>query len=352
MGTKTNLDNAKVKADDEFYTSFCDIATELNKWKNKFSNKDIICPCDWDILDDRVESITIKFKPTRFYINSVYKKRNTIEFNLFDDFKIEEEYKEISEAVFRKLLEKRATCNFLQYLWTIGEECNIKSITASGYNTTKKLGVSFDEVDYSKYNLCITNPPFSLYSKFMDNLMVEKNIREDFDFALIMPTINRIAPCIAIPLMERKAYLGYGRHLAMEFRNGLAIKKVGVDWLVSWKDAQDLLDSKDNLSVIKYNEHKDEYPIIETMTLKDGTHPIKIKSITAIPTDYNGWMFITSSVLDHLNYKKYEWICTSCKKYFNKTHPEKNPFVHAVSNEMIGYGTENSSFHGILFKKI
>ena len=86
--------------------------------------------------------------------------------------------------------------------------------------------------------------------------------------------------------------------------------------------------------------------------MKDGTKPLKIKSVSEIPDDYNGYMFTSVAVLDKLSYKKFDWICTGCKKYFNKEHPEKNPFAHKVSNEMIGYGTEDSCFHGILFKRI
>lgn len=41
LGTKPN---------DECYTSMQDIINELSLWKDKFRNKNIICPCDWDIL--------------------------------------------------------------------------------------------------------------------------------------------------------------------------------------------------------------------------------------------------------------------------------------------------------------
>jgi monofunctional biosynthetic peptidoglycan transglycosylase len=60
------------------------------------------------------------------------------------------------------------------------------------------------------------------------------------------------------------------------------------------------------------------------MTMKDGTKPLKIKSVTEIPDDYKGYMFTSVAVLDRLNQSKYNWICTGCKRYFNKEHPEKN----------------------------
>ena len=39
MSDKTNLDLAKLKADDEFYTSFVDIVTELSHWIGKLRVK-------------------------------------------------------------------------------------------------------------------------------------------------------------------------------------------------------------------------------------------------------------------------------------------------------------------------
>lgn len=351
MSTKRNLDLAKLKADDEFYTSFIDIAAELDKWKHKFKGKTIICPCDFN-PDTKVESITIEFSPLKFFINSV--EKNSSEVNVIDLFGISEggpKKKEVSESVIRRLLSERNTCNFIYYLWTIAEETGIKSITASGYNIKTKSGVSFDEVDYTKYDLCITNPPFSLYSAFMECLIREKNNRQDFHFILIAPFMNRVAPCIAEPLMERKVWLGYGRHLAMEFKNptGGKNKKVAVDWITTWPDAQIMLNKSDINSKITYD--KMAYKDMTYMTMKDGTKPIKINSVSQIPEDYFGWMFTSVAVLDKLNYDKYEWYCTGCKSYFNKKHPELNPFSHKVNNEMIGYGTAESCFHGIIFRK-
>ena len=344
MSDKTNLDLAKLKADDEFYTSFADIVTELSHWTDKLKNKKIICPCDFNPTK-KVSSITIDFEKNKFYINSVKKQDTYKPYSLFDGFDTELADNEISESQLREILANQEVVNFVNYLWAIGKEAGIKSVTASGYSIETGLGISFNEVDYSQYDLCITNPPFSLYSNFMEAI-------GNIDKIIIAPFMNRVAPCVAIPLMERKAYLGYGRHLAMNFNNptGGKGKKVAVDWLVSWPDAQDEIDKLSPKTGLRYD--KSSYKEMPYMTMKDGTKPLKIKSVTEIPDDYNGYMFTSVAVLDKLNYKKYNWICTGCKKYFNKEHPEKNPFAHKVSNEMIGYGTDNSCFHGILFKKI
>ena len=344
MSDKTNLDLAKLKADDEFYTSFADIVTELSHWTNKLLSKRIICPCDFKPTS-KISSITIDFYKNKFYINSVKTKQNGgVYYSLFPEFNIQAPQKEISEAQLREILANQEVVNFINYLWAIGKEAGIKSITASGYDINTSRGVSFDEVDYSKYDLVITNPPFSLYSSFMECI-------GDIDKIIIAPFMNRVAPCVAIPLMERRAYLGYGRHLAMNFNNptGGKGKKVAIDWIVSWPDAQYEVDNLDLSTGIKYD--KSFYKEMPYMTMKDGTKPLKIKSVADIPDDYDGYMFTSVAVLDKLSYKKFDWICTGCKRYFNKEHPELNPFAHKVSNEMIGYGTDDSCFHGILFKK-
>ena len=344
MSDKTNLDLAKLKADDEFYTSFADIVAELSHWTDKLKDKKIICPCDFKPTA-KISSITIDFEHNSYYINSVKRKASDSPyFDLFEGFKISNPATEISDAQLREILANQEAVNFVNYLWAVGKDAGIKSITASGYNIKTNLGVSFDEVDYNQYDLVITNPPFSLYSSFMECI---GNINK----IIIAPFMNRVAPCVAIPLMERKAYLGYGRHLAMNFNNptGGKGKKVAVDWIVSWPDAQNEVDKLSYDTGLRYD--KLSYSEMPYMTMKDGTKPLKIKSITEIPDDYDGYMFTSVAVLDKLSYKNYDWICTGCKRYFNKEHPELNPFAHNVSNEMIGYGTENSCFHGVLFKR-
>ena len=54
---------------DECYTSMQDILNELSQWSDKFENKNIICPCDWDIVDDEdnIYSLKIDFDANGFH---------------------------------------------------------------------------------------------------------------------------------------------------------------------------------------------------------------------------------------------------------------------------------------------
>ena len=381
-GDNNKLQEAKLNKDDEFYTQRKDIEAELNHWKDKLVGKRIICPCDWDIFTkekDKVEvySLTVEFNDTKefdvtsptFYINKikrvVYQQYKSLTKagddapSLFGDL-VEERYVpetvEISGEEADALLADRVTCNFLKYLIGIGKAYGIKSITASGYDSDHDRGVPFQSVDYSQYDVCITNPPFSLYKEFMQFMMDEYNRRagtdSPFDFVILAPFQNRVAPNIAEPLTERKVFFGYGRHLAMAFMNpdknsNYREKKIAVDWVTTWDDAQKDLDKNDLRTGISYDMYKDDYKVIDTITLKDGSHPLQLSSVNAIPDDYDGWMLCSVTIFDKLSYEKYEWYIMSLKGFYNKKHPELNPLQHNVSDAMF-----NGGFNGqVLFRR-
>ena len=116
MSDKTNLDLAKLKADDEFYTSFADIVAELSHWVSKLKNKDIICPCDFKPTS-KISSITIDFLHNKYFINSVKKRASDSPYyDLFEGFKISEPKVEISESQLREILANQEVVNFVNYL--------------------------------------------------------------------------------------------------------------------------------------------------------------------------------------------------------------------------------------------
>lgn len=370
---------AKAKKDDEFYTQRTDIERELSHWVHKFAGKRIICPCDWDIFTkdkDKAEvfSLTVEFNEDKsfdvtsptFYTNEV-KKITYQTFkcpiegmsNLFEDVVIPQEdlveTTEITGEEADKMLNERVTCNFLKYLIGIGKAFGIKSITASGYNSEKNIGVPFQEVDYSQYDLSITNPPFSKYIEFMQIMLAEADRRRGtanpFDFIVLAPFMNRNGTAIGIPLLERKVFLGYGRQIAMSFKNpdkasNYQDKKVAVDWVTTWDDAQREVDKHLIQTGIDFELYKDEFETLPLIEMKDGTHPIYVKSKTLIPDNYKGWMFAPITVLDSLSNVYYEWYLTKCSKYYNSTHPELRPCVNKISDKCYP-----GKFSGVLFRR-
>ena len=280
------------KNNDECYTQKQDVYNELSQWAalDKFRNKNIICPCD------------------------------------------------TSESAFVKVLTENK------------EAWGIKSITYSCYNPVTGEGTKYQDVDYSKYDICITNPPFNKYREFTNAIV------GNIDFIVLAPFLNRCHPCIGLHLMLNQAYLGFGIELHMTFDNPTkennysGTKVVNCDWITSFSEAQAARNEKHFKSGIKYDLYKDEYVEMTGMTMKDGTHPIRV-SMSTYPEDFDGWMFACMGVLDNLDQDAYEWYSTGCVKYFNSTNPGANPFAHKISDEMYRRADGKIGFHGVIFRK-
>ena len=344
-----------VKNNDECYTPPAEILAELVYWAElgKFKDKKIICPCDWDITDDEeIYSITINYKPNfEVASNDVYKAVESVCYDLWSDDKEPVITRvELKEDEIEEFLKDKLTCNFLRTLTQNARAWGIKSITASGYNPANGKGVKFQDVDYSKYDICITNPPFSLYADFM-NCIVDK-----INFIILAPFNNRNSPCVGLPLMLRKAYLGSGIEIHMEFNNPTkengynGTKIVNCDWIVSYPEAQMERNAKHYKSGIKYADYADEYEVMPNMVMKDGTCPIRV-SMSTYPEDYDGWMFASSGVLDNLDQDTYEWYGTGFRGYFNKINPTANPFSGAVKSSILYRANGQKAFDNIVFRK-
>lgn len=343
--------NLGAKNDDEWYTPNGAIQAELDIWANlgKFKGKRIICPCDWDIVSgEDIYSITIDFKDDDVEVtgNSVVKHIDKVYYDLWSEEEAKFVEMNVKEEDLEELLYDKLTCNFVRYFAFNARRLGIKSVTASGYNPDLDRGVRFQEVDYSKYDVCVTNPPFSCYREFL-NCIIGK-----VDFIVLAPFMNRVSPSVGLPLQLRQAYLGFGRSIGINKRDKSGEQKnksVACDWLSSWDDAQKEVDNKHYRTGIKYETYKDDYAIMDRMTMLDGTHPIDVKSKTTYPDDYDGWMFGPISVLTDLDQSKYEWYCSGQKGHYNSV---KNIFKHQATNDMLGKRVDGKSrFHGILFRK-
>lgn len=348
LGTKPN---------DECYTAMSDILKEMNHWANlnKFNGKNIICPCDWDIVEgEDIYSITIKYNDDDVDVNgnSVHKIESVI-YNLWNEDEDKLIPIQLKEDEIDGFLRDKLTCNFIRTFVQNARKWGIKSITASGYNPANGKGVKFQDVDYSKYDICCTNPPFSLYGEFM------KTIVGKVDFIVLAPFLNRVTPNVGGYLFRREAYLGWGHlghssnnNMHLKFNNPTSanmykVKEVACDWITSFAEAQEYRNEhyKNHKSGVDYNLYKDEYEEMENITMKDGTHPIRVPS-KQFPDNYYGWMFAAVNVLSEINFEEYEWYGTNFSGYYN-SHPEINPFLGKWSTKHNG----KLMFHGIVFRR-
>lgn len=346
-----------VKKNDECYTDMQDILDELSLWAalGKFQRKKIICPCDWDVVkDEPIYSITITYKDPGVEVtgNSVYKAVKSVEYvRLFEvNGETTEEHIELAEEEIEDFLRDKLTCNFVRTFTQNARAWGIQSITASGYNPAIDKGVKFQDVDYSQYDICVTNPPFSLYSEFMDCVV------DNIDFIILAPFANRNSPCVGLHLMTKKAYLGYGIECHMTFKNPTkennysGEKVVNCDWITSFSEAQIERNAKHFKSGVKYDLYKDEFVEMPNMLMKDDTHPIRV-SMSTYPEDFDGWMFASTGVLDNLDQDAYEWYGTGFRKYFNQTNPAANPFKDKVTSAILIQANGKKAFDNIVFRK-
>lgn len=344
----------KYNKNDECYTPIKDIESELTYWanKDKFRGKDIICPCDFDIAEDSdITSIRIDYgEKITVTANLLYKTEKEA-FDLWSDITVPVDSEVLSrdEVNPEKYIMYMQTCNFGHVLIRHAKEWGIKSITLSSYNPELNKGTRFQDIDFTRYSICTTNPPFSQYNEFMQALIGK------VEFLVLAPFLNRINPCLGIPLMEKTAYLGHDRQLQAYFinpskDNASNVKFVACDWITNWSDAQQEVNALHHMTGVSYEKYKDEFILMTGMTMKDGTHPILVGK-RSYPDDYDGWMFGSVGILTTLDQDRYEWYCTSCKKYYNSTKPEKNPFGHIATDRMVKNPETGKGFHELVFRK-
>lgn len=323
--SKTKTATAQIRLqnpNDECYTSRFDIDAELHHYGEMgiFKGKNILCPCDWDIIEtDDIYSARFEFSE-----NSEVK---CIQYSRFG-----EEIKITTREEIKHFLREKIKCNFVGLLTSV-PEWGIKSITASGYNPVMEQGIPFQDVNFSDYDIVITNPPFSIYPIFMKQLIDSK-----VDFIVLAPFLNRVTPSVALPLYLRQAFLGYNINKGMSFVNPTPENKykkhaVAIDWITSFPFAQAERNNNRNRTFIEFEKYKDDYIVMKNMTMKDGTHPLRMTYKT-YPDDYFGYAFVPISFLDYMSYDEFDFWPTGIHVYFN-SRLDETPVAHIHSQEMI-----------------
>ena len=289
MANSRIMNEAKERKDDEYYTLYEDIADELPKYKKQFKGKNIICPCDWDESFDETlvyasEEYVYPADLTLFSEGGTIKKIDI----QATKAKIEPDFDSIK-------------CNFVKFLVAHAEDCKIKSISVSGYNPELDRGVKFQDIDYSKYDLVITNPPFSQITEFFD-IMMENNKK----FLVIGPlTAIGYKDCFRY-IKTNKIWLGYEKQLIGFNRpDGTKLlskdKEGSVPRACKWFTNLDVSYRHDKIILTeKYEDYK--------YTKYDNFDGINIEDTLSIPYDYEGYMGVPLSFLQKYNPDQFELI--------------------------------------------
>jgi len=280
MGTKQSLYKANKVKDDEFYTLYEDVANEVALYKEQLKGKRILCPCDWD--ESYNEEIV--YKEEGFVASS----------NLLDaggtikkiDIKASKEKIEKNLALIRR--------NFIKFLVAHAEAYGIASISVSGYNPAIGKGVQFQDVDYSKFDIVITNPPFSKFREFIDTMFANK-----MQFLVIGPLTAITYRDIFNRIENNEMWLGYAKQLSgFRLLNGTLVLSKNPEGSVSrackWYTNLDVAYRHDKL-ILTENYNPEKYPNYYNY------NGIDIDRTNQIPHDYKGEMGVPVTFLQKFN---------------------------------------------------
>ncbi len=287
MGTKQSLYKANKVKDDEFFTLYEDIANEVSLYKKQLRNKRILCPCDWD--ESFNEEIVYKEEGFIHPTNSL-DKGGTI--------------KKINIKTSKKKIEKDLSlikCNFVKFLVAHADVYGIKSISVSGYNPATGEGVRFQDIDYSNYDLVITNPPFSQFREFIDTMF-----KNNMEFLVIGPLTAITYKEVFGHIQNNEMWLGYAKQLSgFRLANGMELLSKNPEGSVArackWYTNLEVQIRHDKIILTEaYDPEK--YPKYDNF---DG---IEVSKVLEIPFDYVGAMGVPITFLTKYNPEQFEII--------------------------------------------
>lgn len=290
MKHKESMQKAYREKDAEYYTLYEDIAAELPNYREQLRGKRIICPCDWD------ESYNEEL---------VYKEEGVAASDLFSNGSIKHLDLAASKDKFEKDFDA-IKCQFVKFLVAHAEAYGIRSISVSGYNPQTGDGVKFQDIDYTNYDLVITNPPFSLFGEFIDVMM-----RTGKDFLVIGPTTALTYKNIAGYMHENRLWLGYAKQMKGFRRPDGSLllskdKEGSVPRACKWYTNLDVTYRHDWVTLTKsYYENPNQY---QKYLNFDAIH---ISFVKDIPYDYEGMMGVPSTIMTKFNPEQFEIVGSS-----------------------------------------
>lgn len=259
----SNCDNsnlrkaAKVK-NDEFYTLYSDIESEIMNYRSQFKDKVVYLPCD-DPADDNNPA----FKKSEFWAFFV---KNFTSFGLKRLIATHYNPEGKGYKIYIDAADHYIT----------DDDAKQEDLLGNGdFNSGECISI-LEESD-----IVVTNPPFSLFSE-----LVTLIVRHNKDFLLI-GSDNKITDKKIFPLFkENKIRCGYNSVKSFKQPDG-SIKKFGnIHWYTTLRTnkMQNRIFLKESYSPSLY-PHYDEVDAIE------------VGRVNNIPKDYPGWMGVPISIL-------------------------------------------------------
>ena len=334
----TNLANAKMAKNDEFYTQYPDIQKEINAYldynPDVFRGKTVLLPCD----DPEWSNFT-KFFAQNFELLGLKKLISTSYAPESKKYKIpyEPTLFETSQPYFDADKSKVHGKIFVLTHDVTGDnrididDLEWQYLEGDGDFRSKEIRALRDEAD-----IIVTNPPFSLFREFVAWLMEAKKR------FVIIGTMNAISYKEIFPLlMTNQMWLGNGFHKGnayfrvaneREYADGVYDAETGLVkfrnccWFTNIDHGRrhqplQLMTMADNF---KHSKHKGIRERKEYLHY-DNCDAIEIPYTDAIPSDYDGIMGVPISFLDKYCPEQFEIIGIT-KTWFgfaNKIYPEQ-----------------------------
>lgn len=297
MANRRNLDKARSRKQDEFYTRLSDIENELKHYRHHFKDKVIYCNCDDPRISNFFHYFSYNFEllGLKKLITTCYRNNQMDLFSLNDE----------DSAIY---LEYEGEKNGGK-IPTV-ENIGIHKLEGDGDFRSEECIELLKEAD-----IVITNPPFSLFREYVAQL-----IEYDKKF-LILGNMNAITYKEFFPLLrDNKIWSGY-----KNFGGGMdmivpphifdedKIKKYRIDedgniianiMGVIWYSNLDNEKRNEDLVLFrKYKGNEDAYPKY------DNYDAINVDRVKDIPMDYtDGVMGVPITFLSKHNPKQFEII--------------------------------------------
>ena len=309
MAGNKALMKAKDEKQDEFYTQLNDINNELKYYRKHFKNKVVFCNCD-----DPFESNFFKYFVLNFNRLGLKKLIATCydgspiageQLSLSDIGKSERDnkaYKAIVTKVYDATGDGAIMMDDIAELFKSGEN-ELTVLEGNGDFRSDECKELLKESD-----IVVTNPPFSLFREYVDQLM---KFKKKF---VIIGNQNAITYKEIFPLLkDNMIWLGYcNGDMAFKVPDYFQprptrfwIDESGQKWRsmgnIAWYTNLDIKKRHEEIILVKkYNV--DDYPHY------DNYDAIEVSRTVNIPVDYEGTMGVPITFLDKYNPEQFEII--------------------------------------------
>ena len=281
---KKNLDNAKKKKEDDFYTQLKDIENELKHYQKHFKGKVVYCNCDDPRISNFFHYFSYNFEKLglKKLITTCYKNQNI---DLFSENKDE-------KAIYLEY-EGDKNKNKIPDV----EEIEIKHLKGDGDFRSEESIELLKQAD-----IVVTNPPFSLFIPYIQQLF---DYKKKF---LIIGNINAITFQVCFEQIKKnKMWIGYNTVRLFGKPDGTIYETARTFWYT-------------NLDIDKRNE---EFILYKKYAPKnyqkyDNYDAINVDKAVNMPADYDGVMGVPFTFLEKYNPKQFEII------KFRKGNDEKD----------------------------